>query len=58
MGRLVLTRKLGEKIIINHNIIIKVVALGEHRVRLSVEADKTIPIDREEVEEQKTHPDA
>lgn len=51
MGRLVLTRKLGERIIINHNIIVQVVALDANRVRLSVEADKTIPINREEVDD-------
>ena len=45
---LVLTRKVGEKIAIGREqeIVVTVVALGEGRVRLSVEAEASIPVHR------------
>lgn len=46
---LVLSRKKGEKIIINENITIEVVEIKNKQIRLGFEADKNIPIRRAEV---------
>ena len=47
-----LTRKRGEKIIIGlppHRIVIEVEDIEKHRVRLSVEAARDVPVFREEL---------
>lgn len=46
---LVLSRKKGEKIIVNENITIEVVEIKNKQIRLGFEADKDIPIRRAEV---------
>jgi carbon storage regulator len=46
---LVLARKLGEKIVINDNIIITIVKLSDHQVRVGVEAPKDVVVMREEL---------
>jgi len=46
---LVLTRKLGEEIVIGDGIRVKVVAVQGDRVRLGVDAPRSIPVDRLEV---------
>ena len=46
---LVLTRKVGEEIIIGDDIHVKVVAVQGDRVRLGIEAPRSIPVDRLEV---------
>ena len=46
---LVLTRKPGEKVIINNNIIITVVRLRDNKVRLGLEAPKEINVARSEL---------
>ena len=48
---LVVSRKVDEKIVINHNITVMVVEIDGGRVRLGIEADPTIPVHRAEVEE-------
>lgn len=48
---LVLTRKLGESIRINDNIIIKVVELDNRHVKIGIEAPKAISVNREEIYE-------
>jgi len=48
---LVLTRKLGESIRINDNIVIKVVELDNRHVKLGIDAPKDISINREEIYE-------
>lgn len=48
---LVLTRQLGESIIINHDITIKVISIHHNQVRIGIEADKSIPIHRLEIHE-------
>ncbi len=48
---LVLTRRLGETIIINNNIKIKVVGIKKSQVKLAIEAPKEITIYREEIYE-------
>lgn len=46
---LVLSRKLGEKIVINGNIVITVVKIDRNQIRLGVEAPKDVPVHREEI---------
>jgi carbon storage regulator len=46
---LVLSRKVGESIVINDDIIITVVDIRFDKVRLGIEASKEIPIHRREV---------
>lgn len=46
---LVLSRKKGEKIIIDERITIEVVEIKNKQIRLGFEADKNIPIRRAEV---------
>lgn len=49
---LVLSRKLGEKIIIGENIIITVVDIDRGKIRLGIEAPKDVEIWREELRRQ------
>lgn len=54
---LVLTRKLGETLMIGDDICIKVVDIHGNRVRIGVEAPRDLPVVREEVlSEQRTDP--
>jgi carbon storage regulator len=46
---LVLSRKLGEKIVIGDNIVVTVVKIDRNQVRLGIEAPSTIPVYREEI---------
>ncbi|MFP4417463.1 MAG: carbon storage regulator CsrA [Chitinivibrionales bacterium] len=46
---LVLTRKLGESIRIQDNIVIKIVDLDGRHVKLGIEAPRNISINREEI---------
>lgn len=46
---LVLSRKLGEKIVINGNIVLTVVKIDRNQIRLGVEAPKDVPVYREEI---------
>jgi len=48
---LVLSRKKNEKIVINYDIEITVVEIRGDKVRLGVEAPKSIPVHRKEVQE-------
>jgi len=48
---LVLTRKLGESIRINDDIIVKVVDLDGRHVKLGIEAPRHISVNREEIYE-------
>jgi carbon storage regulator len=50
---LVLTRRLGEEIVISGNIRVSVVAVQGDRVRLGVEAPQSVCIDRAEVHERR-----
>jgi carbon storage regulator len=49
---LVLSRKVGEKILIGDNIAVTVVRVAQGVVRLGVEAPKEMPIVREEIRHQ------
>ncbi len=46
---LILTRKENQSIIIDDNIEIKVLELGDGRVQLGIEAPRSIPVHRQEV---------
>jgi carbon storage regulator len=46
---LVLSRKLGERIVIGQNIELKVVDIRGNKVRLSIEAPRDVSIHRQEV---------
>ena len=46
---LVLSRKLGERIYINDNIVISIVEIDRGKVRLGIEAPKDVEILREEL---------
>jgi carbon storage regulator len=46
---LVLTRKLGQSVVIGNNIKITVVGIGKQQVKLGVEASRNVIIHREEV---------
>jgi carbon storage regulator CsrA len=48
---LVLTRNVGETIVVAGAIRVTVVAVEGHRVRLGVEAPADVPVDRQEVHE-------
>ena len=46
---LCLTRKIGEKLVIGNDIVVTVVSIDRNTVRLGFEADRSIPIVREEL---------
>jgi carbon storage regulator len=50
---LVLTRKLGEKVITSNGIIVTVVEIDRGKIRLGFEGPSDVSIDREEVHERK-----
>ncbi len=50
---LVLTRRVGEEIILGDGIRVRVVALAGGRVRLGVEAPASVAVDRAEVRERR-----
>lgn len=50
---LVLSRKVNEQIIVNDNIVITVVDVGQGKVRIGIDAPRDIPIDRREVYDEK-----
>ncbi len=48
---LVLSRLVGETIVINDNVTVKVLSIDRGKVRLGIECDKSIPVHRGEVHE-------
>ena len=46
---LVLSRRKNESVIINDNIVVTVVEVRGEKVRLGIDADKDIPVHRQEV---------
>jgi carbon storage regulator len=50
---LVLTRNIGEKIIIDGNIEVTVVAVKGNKVRIGIEAPDYVRVDRQEVHERR-----
>ena len=51
---LVLTRRLGEEIVIAGDIHIRVVAIQGDRVRLGIEAPESVCVDRKEIHERRS----
>lgn len=46
---LVLSRKLGEKIVIGENIVVTVVKIDRNQIRIGIEAPNDVPVYREEI---------
>jgi len=46
---LVLSRKLGEKIVIGDNIIVTVVKIDRNQIRIGIEAPTDVPVYRQEI---------
>ena len=55
---LVLTRKIGEQIVIAGNIRISIVSVGPGRVKIGIDAPPSVTIDRSEIHERKAHEEA
>ncbi|MBN1477943.1 carbon storage regulator CsrA [Candidatus Sumerlaeota bacterium] len=55
---LILTRKLGEGIRINDDVVVKVVDIRGNQVRLGIAAPRSVPVHREEVHEMITQQNA
>jgi carbon storage regulator len=53
MNMLVLTRKVGEEIVIGDEIRVKVVAVQGDRIRLGIDAPRSVPVDRLEVHQRR-----
>ena len=50
---LVLTRRVGEEIVINGNIRVIVVASSGDKIRLGIEAPQSVPVDRKEIHDRR-----
>lgn len=46
---LVLSRKLGERILIGDNVVVTIVRLDRHQVRIGIEAPSEVEVYREEI---------
>jgi carbon storage regulator len=53
MIMLVLTRRIGEEIVIGGNIRVKVVLVKGDKVRLGISAPDSVPVDRQEIHERR-----
>jgi carbon storage regulator len=53
INMLVLSRKLGEKIVIGDNIVVTVVKIDRNQIRIGIEAPNEIPVYREEIAPQR-----
>ena len=50
---LVLSRKLGEKIVIGDNILVTIVKIDRNQIRIGIEAPHEVPVYREEIAPQR-----
>ena len=48
---LILTRRIGESVVINNNIDIKILGIKGNQVKMGFNADKDISINREEIQD-------
>jgi carbon storage regulator len=55
---LVLTRKVGEQIVIDDNIILTIVAVDGNKIRLGIQAPKSVRVDRAEVHQRRLNEEA
>ncbi len=51
---LVLSRKLGEKIVIGDNVVVTVVKIDRNQIRIGIEAPTDIPVYRQEIAPNRT----
>jgi len=58
MGELVLSRKAGEAIIIAGNVRVIVLAIQAGRVKIAINAPRSVTVDREEIHARKEREDA
>ena len=49
LGNLVLSRNVGQRLMIGANIVVEVVRISGNKVRLAIQAPQDIAIDREEI---------
>ncbi len=54
---LVLSRKLGEKIVIGENITVTIVKIDRNQIRIGIEAPHDVPVYREEIAPQRVNQD-
>jgi carbon storage regulator len=50
---LVLTRKVGEEIVIGNNIRLRIIKVDGNKVRIGITAPDDIPVDRQEIHDKK-----
>ena len=55
---LILSRKIGEKLVIGDNVIVTVVEIDRGKIRLGIEAPREVPIYRSELLPKKTDTEA
>ena len=53
---LVLSRKIGEKILIGDNIVLTIVKIDRNQIRLGIEAPHDVPVFREESHRRESRP--
>lgn len=53
MSYLVITRKIHEKVLIGHDVIVNILEAKNNQVKLGIYAPDDTPVDREEIREQK-----
>jgi carbon storage regulator len=56
LGMLVLTRRIGEKIVIDGDIVVTITAVQGQRVRVGISAPPFVPVDRQEVHTRRQAP--
>ena len=55
---LVLTRKIGEQVVIDDNIVLTIVAVDGNKIRLGIQAPKSVRVDRAEVHQRRLNEEA
>lgn len=50
---LVLTRRIGEQIVLDGNIIVTVMAIDGNKIRLGIQAPKSVRVDRAEIHQRR-----
>jgi len=58
MGMLVLTRKLGETIVIGGNVRVEILKVSAGQVSIGIDAPRSVTVDREEIHARKEREDA
>jgi len=55
---LVLTRRIGEQLVIDQNIVLTIVAIEGNKIRLGIAAPASVRVDREEVHRRRVSEEA